>query len=161
MPTRSAISRLGSPRLVLVVLAGGWALWTTLIALSNATELLWSVGVGDPRFRSGNVDYIGLALQGWTSSRGLAQILLVVATAWEAMAAILLWIAAIAALRGSPSARPALTGGLLAVVALMLGFVVGVEATVSFERVDNALYFAIAGTALASLVAARIVAAER
>lgn len=161
MPAPSPVLRLAAPRAVLVVLAGAWALWATFVALSNTTELLWSVGVGDPRFRSGNVGYIGLALQEWTTSRGLAQVLLLIATAWEAIAAVLLWTAAAAGLRGSDRALPTLTAGLLAVAALMLGFAVAVEATVSYEKIDNTIYFVIAGTALASLIASRMMAAER
>ena len=86
------------------LLVAAWAIFITVVTASNVTELLHSLGVWGPVFRSGNLGFLTVATAIYGFSEGVNQLLLAAVILWEGGAMLLLWRAA-ARFRAPPCIR--------------------------------------------------------
>ncbi len=130
-----------------------WAVYFTVIAAGNLSDLLWSFGWIDLDFRSGNLHWVTVSTSIYFDSRAADQVLLAGAIAFEATGAVLLWRAFIAWAKGAPTAQAAARAGLIVATSLWFVFAIITELTVSYERGNNESdYWVICASSLASLI---------
>lgn len=123
-----------------------WAVWTSLIVLTNLHDALKTVGALPQSWTLASYNYT-LVVQTVGAQGvpvGVAAVLFAGAVAWEALAAGLLWRAFAAMRRGRGGASPAVTQAFVVSLALWAAFLVATEATVSY---------ATAGTHKSTLIA--------
>jgi hypothetical protein len=131
----------------------GWALYISVVTLSNLSCLLQSFGWFDWAFNSGNLDYIHTATEIYFDSKPIDQFLLAGVIVWEGTAALLLWRGALRLLHRRPDGVAAATGGLALLGFLWFMFAVFTEVFVAFARgVDEPAYFTMAAVILASII---------
>jgi hypothetical protein len=138
-----------------------WAVYFTVIAIGNLSDLLWSFGWLDWSNRSGNLHWIAVTTEVYVHSRPLNQILLAGAVVWEGAAAVLLFRALVLWTRRRPNAQPAARGSLLAATALWFSYAIITELTVSYSRGNaESDYWVICGSSLASLLVIGLLARD-
>jgi hypothetical protein len=136
---------------------GAWALYISIVTASNVTELLHSLGIWSPLFRSGNVGFIAVATKIYWDSTALNQLLLAGVILWEGGAAALLWRAAIDLKAARPGAIAASRLGLTVLGLLWFAFAIMTEIFVAFERgVNESQYWGLATATLATLIAIHV-----
>lgn len=112
-----------------------WAIWLTLITLTNMTDALRHLGLlaEDISWASYNYSMVvqTLGKQGVPSS--VAAILFTIIIAWEALASVLLWRAWQAMRRGGEGLSAEVTQAFVVSLALWAAFLIATEATVSYE----------------------------
>jgi hypothetical protein len=130
-----------------------WALFITIVTASNVTELLHSLGIWSPVFRSGNLGFLAMATSIYGVSEGLNQLLLAGVILWEGSAALLLWRAA-ARLRGRvPGAIASARLALTVLGLLWFAFAIMTEVFIAYARgVNESMYWTLATAVLATLV---------
>jgi hypothetical protein len=137
----------------------GWALYISVVTLSNLSCLLQSFGWFDWAFNSGNLDYIHTATEIYFDSKPIDQFLLAGVIAWEGTAAVLLWRGALLLARRRPEGIVASRGALILLGFLWFMFAVFTEVFVAFARgVDEPAYFTMAAVILASIIVLHLVA---
>lgn len=148
-------------RLASTLLVSAWALFITIVAASNLTELLHGMGVWSPTFRSGNLGFIATATSIYGVSHAMNVLLLAGAMAWEATAAILLWRAA-ARLRSHAIDAPASARlGLIVLALLWFAFAIATELLIAYDRgVDESMYWTLATAAISTLVVVQMLERE-
>lgn len=144
-------------RAVSTLLVAAWALFITVVTASNVTELLHSLGVWSPVFRSGNVGFLAVATAIYGFSEGLNQLLLTGVILWEGAAAVLLWRSA-AALRGRrPDAVASARLALTVLGLLWFAFAIMTEVFIAYARgVNESMYWTLATAVLATLVVVQL-----
>src|SRR5215471_1836507 len=103
------------------MLLAGWALYITIVTASNLTDLFWSFHWENWAFRSGNLAYIASATRIYFTTEQANQALLALVTAWEGVAAVLLWLAALRWARGGEAALACARHGLVTLGLLWFG----------------------------------------
>ncbi len=138
-----------------------WAAFMTIVAASNATELLHAFGVWSPTFRSGNLGFIATATSIYGASNGVNIFLLAGAMAWEAMSAGLLWRAARRLGSGAADALSATRTALVVLGLLWFQFAIATELLIAYDRgVNESMYWILAIAVLATLTVAELTLKE-
>jgi hypothetical protein len=111
-----------------------WALWLTLIAMTNVFDALKTMGVLPEGWTLASYNYNLVAQT--VGAHGVpatgAAVLFAGAVAWELLAAALLWRAYAALLAGRGGASPEVTQAFVVSLALWAAFLIATEATVSY-----------------------------
>lgn len=136
-------------RLASTLLLAAWALYTSIVTASNVTELLHSLGIWSPLFRSGNLGFIATATSIYGFSTGMNQVLLAGAVVWEGTAAILLWHAAHATRAGAAGAHAAARAGLTVLALLWVAFAIMTEIFIAYDRgLNESMYWILFGAVI-------------
>jgi predicted small integral membrane protein len=135
------------------MLVSGWAVYVTVVVVSNVTDLMVSFKWIQTSFRSGNLAFIETATRIYFRSQPVDQALLAGVVIWEAGAAALLWYGAIAWYRSGAVRAAAAEAGLITLALLWMAFGVATEVFVAYDRgVNESAYWALAIAALATLL---------
>jgi hypothetical protein len=135
------------------LLVAGWAIYLTVVVVSNGTDLLESFGWIHTAFHSGNLAFIQTATRVYFHSRPIDQVLLGGVLVWEVSAAALLWYGAIA--WGGKVWRTvgAAEAGLIVIALLWVAFAIATEIFVAYDRgVNESAYWVLAIANLVTLV---------
>jgi hypothetical protein len=124
------------------------------VALSNLTDVLWSFGLVDLAWRSGNVAWVRSALGFAGKPQWLALVVVCGATLVQALVAFLYLRAAARVAWRAPGAIEAFRAATVPGIALWFGFTVGVELFLAFETVDWSKFLALIVGGLVSLIVA-------
>jgi hypothetical protein len=143
-------------------LLAGWALYITVVAASNLSDLFWSFHWENWAFRSGNLAYIATATRIYFTTEQGNQALLALVIVWEGVAAVLLWLAALRWPRGGEAALACARRGLVLLGLLWFGFAVSTELFVAYDRgVNESAYWILATAVLATVTVLEIWAPVR
>ena len=123
-----------------------WAVWLSLVSLTNVCDALKSLDVLPENWTlaSYNFDLVRSAVGTHGVPVTVAAVLFAGVIAWEILASALLWRAFAAMLRGQPGTSPAVTQAFFVSLALWAAFLIATEATVDYLT---------AGTHKATLIA--------
>lgn len=156
-PARSAVDpaagRWSGDRATGTALLSGWALYISVVAASNLSDLLSSFGWHDWAFRSRNLGYIAKATEVYLREPVVNQVLLAAVIVWETLAAVLLWRAAASWARTRPDRLARARTGLVVLTLLWFGFGIATELLVAYDRgVDESVYWVLAVAVLTTLL---------
>lgn len=116
-----------------------WAIWLTLITLTNMTDALRHLGLLAENISWASYNYSlveqTLAKQGLPAL--VAVILFTVIIAWELLASVLLWRAWQTMRRGGDGLSAEVTQAFMVSLALWAAFLIATEATVSYETAST------------------------
>lgn len=136
------------------LLLSAWALFITIVTASNVTELLHTLGIWSPLFRSGNLSFIATATSIYGFSTMMNQALLAGAVVWEGAAAVLLWRAVRASHAGSADAQSSARAGLMVLALLWAAFAIMVEIFIAYDRgLNESMYWTLLTAVLATWLA--------
>lgn len=112
-----------------------WAVWLTIVTLSNLTDALKALGILSPDFGWASYNY-ALVLktvgeQGVPAAGGA--VLFAGVLVWEILATALLWRAWNALRRGAPGTAPEVTQAFAVNLALWAAFLVATELFINYE----------------------------
>ncbi|MDA0379441.1 MAG: hypothetical protein O3C45_11280 [Bacteroidetes bacterium] len=112
-----------------------WAIWLTLITLTNMTDALRHLGLlaENVSWASYNYSLVEQTLGKQGIPSFLAAILFAIIIAWEGLASVLLWRAWQIMRRGGDGLSAEVTQAFVVSLALWAAFLIATEATVSYE----------------------------
>lgn len=112
-----------------------WALWHSIVALTNVFDALKGLGVLDPGwgFASGNWDFMRSVTAVYATPHALVALLFAGVIAWEALAAVLFWRAFGGGMGTARNNRPAVTGAFVVSIALMAVFILVDEIFLAYD----------------------------
>lgn len=125
-------------------LLGFWALWLSVIALTNLCDGLKALGVLSPdwRFASRNFARVERAVAVYGRNRRLAGVLFTAVVAWQVLAAALFWRAAAVSWSAQAMVRPAVDLAFAVVLALWAAFMLAEEIFKQYQaETSHVLFF--------------------
>lgn len=112
-----------------------WALWLTIVTLSNLTDALKVLGILSADFIWASYNYA--LVRDTVAAHGVpaagAAVLFAGVLAWETLASILLWRAWNALRRGAPGTAPEVTQAFAVNLALWAAFLVATELFINYD----------------------------
>jgi hypothetical protein len=111
-----------------------WAIWLTLVTLTNFADALRKLGILPAEFRlaSYNFDLVKDTVGAHGVPTAIAVVLFAGVIAWELLASVLFWRAWTVVRRGGSGAAPEITQAFVVSLALWAAFLIATEATVNY-----------------------------
>lgn len=135
-----------------------WALWLTLVTITNTFDALKQLGVLPASFTlaSYNFDLVKSTVGAHGVPSTIAAVLFAGVIAWEALASMLLWQAWSVMRRGEPGTAPEVTRAFAVSLALWAAFLIATELMVNYTTAGTHK-----STLIAQLVTLLVVRASR